>query len=41
MIYVNIIKLVRWRSGLTLRFAKPPFAGSTPARTSNCDKIKI
>ncbi len=27
--------MTQWRSGLTLRFAKPPFAGSTPACVSS------
>ena len=27
-------RMTQWRSGLTLRFAKPPFAGSTPACVS-------
>ena len=28
-------RMTQWRSGLTLRFAKPPFAGSTPACVSS------
>ncbi len=32
---VSIKRMTQWRSGLTLRFAKPPFAGSTPACVSS------
>jgi hypothetical protein len=30
---------MQWRSGLTLRFAKPPFAGSTPACISKISEV--
>ena len=32
--------MARWRSGLTLQFAKLPFVGSTPTRTSKFKKSK-
>ncbi len=32
---------MQWRSGLTLWFAKPPFAGSTPACISKVCEAKF